>query len=35
MKKVWNFLKAIYSTITEAKELRAKEAMKKNNYYHM
>lgn len=35
MSKIWNFIKTIISTIVEAKELRAKEALKKNRYYYM
>lgn len=35
MSKIVNFFKMIFQTIVEAKELRAKEALKKNNYYHM
>ena len=35
MTKIWNMIKALYQTIVEAKELRAKEALKRNSYYHM
>lgn len=35
MTKIWNFIKIIFQSIIEAKEMRAKEALKKNNYYYM
>jgi hypothetical protein len=35
MTKIWNFIKAVFQSIVEAKELRAKAALKNNNYHHM
>lgn len=35
MNKIWQFIKTLIQTIVEAKEMRAKEALKKNSYYHM
>ena len=35
MRKIWHFIKIMVQTVIEAKELKAKEAVKKSNYYYM
>jgi hypothetical protein len=35
MKTIWKYIKIVFDSIIEAKIMRAKDALKNNNYYHM